>query len=253
MNKYFRDVNQAYTLASSWSSSDNGIADTVVPTAADDVFFTASSGNCTSITGGAAKSLNFTGYTKTLTWTTGQLNVSGNITLSPAMTLIAGTNNMFNILASCIFTSNGKYVPGIININSTATITLADTLNVNRIVLSANSIWAGTVGFNTDSLEILGGLEHIFTFPNTYKIGTFRNTYSTGSAHTIIRCDLIFPIPLYATGECNIGFTDFTYVDASLGRPLYSFNGVVMDCINVFTMTDYVPPVSSTTFSCYIT
>lgn len=67
--KYGRTAGGNWSADATWSTTSGGAADTVAPTAADDVFLDANSGNVTLDTGAAraCRSINCTGYTGTLT------------------------------------------------------------------------------------------------------------------------------------------------------------------------------------------
>lgn len=77
------------TAGTKWSDTDGGTGGASVPTAADNVFFTAASGTSTVTIVTATASclnLNCTGFTGTLTGSTTALQVYGNFTLSTTMT-----------------------------------------------------------------------------------------------------------------------------------------------------------------------
>jgi hypothetical protein len=249
-NKYFRNVNLIYGAATAWSSTDGGPNDTTIPTSADDVFFTANSGNVTGLGGGSVcRNIDFTGYNKTFTTSTAALSVNGNVILSPAMTITrTGVVSTMVVNTNCVFTSNGVYVPGI-TVNNTITMTLVDTLNTGTINNSGIITWVGAGGFNTGTYTFTAGGTHIFRVGSIYSIGTFINTFSSNANHVLIRSDTLGTrASLYATEECNIGFTDFTDINASLGRPLFSFNGIITNCIDVFNFTDNPPETRAEVF-----
>ena len=246
MNKYFKSGD--YFADASWSTTDGGASDTTLPTNVDDCFFTALSGACSvGASGCVAKSLNFTGYTNTITFANNIL-ISGNLTLSPTMTMV-GIGTIFSFNADATITTNGKYIP-----NSIATsvnpvvITLADTLVCQRIAVARPTTWLG-VGFDALNYTInsSAALTNIFKVGNIYKIRDMFSVVATGTSHVLVRSDTPgTKVTLYATGECQLGFTDFTDIDANLGRPLYTFAGVVTNCDNINTLTDYLLLTSTT-------
>ena len=245
-NKYFRSVDGGYLNDASWSLSDGGPNDTVKPTATDNVFFTANSGNCTATgSGSTSLGINFTGYTRSITWTSTGISINdGNITMSPTMTIVppsSSTVNLFSINGNCTITTNGLYLPAGIFINSTSTITLADLLRTARIELSSPSTWVGAFGFEAGLLDAQTTTAiHIFKATNTYKTDSIKANLPRGIDRGTIKSDTAgTKTKLYATGECNIGYVDFIDIDASLGRPLYSFDGVISNCTNVFRLEDY--------------
>lgn len=81
----------------------------VVPTSADDVVATATSGQLTVNVGSLAKTIDFTNYTNTLTLNN-NLTISGNVTLVPAMGMAGAITNQFIVNAAAILTSNGRSI-----------------------------------------------------------------------------------------------------------------------------------------------
>src|SRR6266542_3204194 len=104
-NRYFRNTgNTSWGVTSNWSATDGGGSVGFTPNNADDVFFTANSGNCVLNTVGVAKSVTLTGFTGTLTMTNA-LQVYGNLTFYPGNT-IAGLSGI-EFYGNGILTSNG--------------------------------------------------------------------------------------------------------------------------------------------------
>lgn len=112
----------------------------IVPTSADDVVATATSGQLTVNVASAAATFNFTNYTNTLTvnavWT---VSGTGTQTFVSAMT-IAGTSNITLTGAGAAITSNGKTIP---NLNLSSNKTLNDTLNIINFTSANSSIFTG--------------------------------------------------------------------------------------------------------------
>lgn len=153
-NRYFiaGGVDNNWDTAGNWSATDGGAASGVKPTASDDVFFTSNSPNCTVNTAGVGLTINFTGYTNTITMTAG-LSISGSVTLSAAMT-IAGASTL-TILAAATLTSNGKTWPNSLTFTtSTVTVTLADNWDVNGTLTRT----AGILTLNGNTINVAGGL-----------------------------------------------------------------------------------------------
>jgi hypothetical protein len=145
---YFRntgDVN--WGTASNWSLTDGGGATGAVPTAADDALFTANSGNCTvNASNRVCKTLNFTGYTNTITMTFG-ITVSGAVTLAAAMG-VAGTAAL-TVNTTATLTSNGKTWSADFTFSGTSqTYTLADNWTISGLLTFSNGT-AVTVNGNT--------------------------------------------------------------------------------------------------------
>ena len=106
----------------------------VVPTSADDIVATATSGQLTINVASAARSFNFTNYTNTLT-VNAQWTVSGVATQTfvSAMT-IAGTANISITGNGAAITTNGLIIP---NLSISSNKTLNDNLNVVNFVSGA--------------------------------------------------------------------------------------------------------------------
>jgi hypothetical protein len=157
---YFRSANANWNSAASWSISDNGPANGAIPTAADDVYFTSNSGNCTVNTNGmVCKTLIFNGvgagnYANTFSLTN-TLTVSGSITLSSTMTF-AGTSTI-TINATSTITTNTKVFTCNISTTNTFTMTLGDDVYVNGNFTFGGAVGA-TVTINGNTLYCGGSL-----------------------------------------------------------------------------------------------
>lgn len=198
-NRFFISggVDNNWDTSGNWSATDGGAASGVKPTSADAVFFTSNSPNCTVNTAGVGASLNFTGYTNTITMTAG-LTISGSVTLVAAMT-IAGAAALA-VDATATLTSNGKTWPtSLILRGATTTFTLADNWTVSgtltlgsatnnvivngfQISVSANLTHGGSTGNITGTtLIILVGTGTVTgaTGIGTYALSTTINTAGT--------------------------------------------------------------------------
>lgn len=118
-----------------------------VPTSADDVVATATSGQLTVNVASAAQSFNFTNYANTLTmnntWT-----VSGTGTQSfVAGMTISGSSNISLTGAGATIVTNGKLIP---NLSITGNKTLNDTVNV------LNMTFAGASALTNNSINCSG-------------------------------------------------------------------------------------------------
>ena len=144
-----------------WSTTSGGIGGAAEPTAADDVFFDAASGAGTvtiDVSTRPCLSLNFTGYTGTITDNGFGLNISGSLTLSPTMTnnigFPGGPGITFIATAGTqTITSNGKaFVSNCtININGPGgTFQLADTLSGAGLLIAA-----GTFNANSQNMSLV--------------------------------------------------------------------------------------------------
>ena len=117
-----------------------------VPTSADDVVATATSGQLTVNVTSAARTVDFTNYTNTLTmnniWTVSGASLTN--TFVSAMTISGGSN--INLTgAGAIIVTNGKTIP---NMSISNAKTLNDTLNVGNFSIGAGLTLTGTQTIN---------------------------------------------------------------------------------------------------------
>ena len=172
---YFRntgDVN--WGTATNWSLTDGGGATGAVPTAADDALFTVNSGNCTvNASNRVCKTLNFTGYTNTITMTN-NITVSGNVTLGAGMG-IAGTGQLI-VNTTATLTSNGKtWSAGFTFSGTSQTYTLADNWAISGLIR-----FSGTTActINSNTITASGGFQ---TTANAGTTGTTSITWTGGT------------------------------------------------------------------------
>ena len=147
-NRYARGVGGNWTDNATWSTTSGGAADTVAPTASDDVFLDANSGQVTISAVSVGKSLTCTGYTGTLTHNAFDLTISGNITLVSGMTYTpASASSRLRFLAAGTFTSGGKtpWSVAVLSVN----VTLGDNLTfINQKTTLLNIVTPGTLILN---------------------------------------------------------------------------------------------------------
>lgn len=154
----------------------------VVPTNADDVVATATSGAVSiNTTTCVCKSIDLTGYTNTLTFTAGQkLTVSGNVNFTTGVGgAIAGTGTL-DVNATATLTSAGKTFPGALTFSVSSTKTLADDWTVTRLFTSATS----TQTVNGNTLYLNGGITTTGNLNGSTNITLGGGTW-TGSNGTI--------------------------------------------------------------------
>jgi hypothetical protein len=151
-NRYWIGTGGNYNATANWSATSGGAGGSSVPTNADDVFFDANSGDCVVNVASVGKTINFTGYTNTITMTAG-LTISGNVTLVAAMT-IAGASNL-TINANATLTSNGKVWPNGISTLNSFTLTLGDNCEIGGTFTKA---LVTTVTLTNNQIKIGGGL-----------------------------------------------------------------------------------------------
>jgi hypothetical protein len=126
---------------------------------------------------------------------------------------------------------------------------------------STAASWSATDGGAAGS-TIPGAFDDIFFTPSSAATciidipATIRGLISSrrGDIHGLIRSATAgVKVNLTVTGNCNIGYMDFTDINASGGRTLYSFNGVITSCINIVSMTDKIVSADNTVESSLMT
>jgi hypothetical protein len=188
----------------------------IVPTAADDVVATSSSGDLTvSGTVGYCKSLNFTNYVRTLT-VNATLLVSGDVTLYSQMTFTGTT--YLNINANSNITSNGISIPYLAFSLNNVVITLIDDMYISNLLYFQS-------GYNV----VMNG-NNVYCNKDLYHIGFARITGTTNiimSGTGIFNGNNVFdsilnPIIINSpggtttiTGEMSIG-NSLTYITGSV-------------------------------------
>ena len=138
------------TNTTNWDSISGGSGGQSVPTSADDVFFDGGSGAgiCTITATANAKSITCTGYTGTITGTSG-LTVAGSITLVTGMTWSYTGTLTSN--ATATITSAGKTFGPITKSTAGTTLTLADNFTSTGLFT-----WnAGTLDFTDKTVTLL--------------------------------------------------------------------------------------------------
>lgn len=159
-NRYFVNggVDNNWGTTGNWSLTDGGAGGQTVPSSTDDVFFTANSPNCTVNTSArTAKTLNFTGYTNTITMSQ-QITVSGSVTLVSAMT-ISGSGKLI-VSTTATLTSNTKVWPNALDLSGTVTYTLGDDWTNTGLVTFSS---AGNTTMTSNNMIFNGG----FTINNS--------------------------------------------------------------------------------------
>ena len=234
------------TAGTKWATTSGGAGGAAVPTASDDVFFDANSGaNTITISGSrVCKSLTTTGFTGTMAGvSTPQLTISGNITLGSGMTnTLQGT---IIINANSTITTNNISIYNL-SISGTRTITLGDNLNISNnltYLLASVVTMSGSFGWTTANFYILtsNNISHTLVATKTYTVTSYFESIATTSSlkHSLISSSpgtkAIFTLNYGATQ--NVGYTNATDIDSSLGQTIWTFNGVVTTTNNwnVFT------------------
>jgi len=173
-------VDNNWSTSGNWSATDGGAGGETVPTASDNVFFTANSLNCTvNASARVALTLDFTGYTNTITMSQ-QITVSGSVTLVAAMT-ISGSGALI-VSATSTLTSNGKTWPNSLNLSGGSTYTLADNWDVDGLLAVGGSSMTIN-GFQiTASAGLTQGANNTWGTTNIIMDGTGTITHSHASA-----------------------------------------------------------------------
>lgn len=148
--------NWGQTPSTNWSLTSGGAGGQTVPTNADDVFFDANSPNCTVNSAQVCKSINFTGYTNTITMTFG-ITISGSITFNAGL-LVAGSAGL-TINATGTITSNTFAWPNAFSFLGTSQIyTLADEFTILGLTTFSYVSTMTLNGSSTNKLIMSGGL-----------------------------------------------------------------------------------------------
>ena len=181
-NRYVRTAGGNYSTAATWASTSGGTDSVAVPTSADDVFLDANSGQLTVDAASAAKSVNCTGYTGTLTHNAFVWTVAGSVTFVSGMTYTPLETSTVTLSATNTLTTAGKLFPLMI-LNTGITTTLADGLNfmaskVITLTLNGSSLTLNgqTVSGNSATKRVLIRTNTIgTTYTITNTTGTFAN------------------------------------------------------------------------------
>jgi hypothetical protein len=175
----------------------------VVPTVADDVVATATSGPLTvNSSTSVAKSVDFTNYVNTFA-INAVLSIAGDLTLSAGMT-ITGTVGFLAFTANATWTSNGKTWTGNYLVNTaTLTITLADNAIIGGN--TTHNSGGGTHTFNGSTISFNGNITassgRVFAGTTTYRFttattqaitGTFQSDVVIIATGTVTLTNLIF-------------------------------------------------------------
>ena len=198
-NRFFiaGGVDNLWSTTGNWSTTSGGGGGSAVPLATDDVFFDANSPNCTiNTTGRVGLSLNFTGYTNTITFDQ-TLTITNNITLAATMTF-AGTAALISI-NTCTFTSNGKTIGVPFTVSGvTCTLTLSGAMVCGALLtLGTNTSAVKTV--NSSTIAANAGLTLAVAGSNGVVTGTTVITLGGGTLTGVTGCTLVNPLTFNAS------------------------------------------------------
>lgn len=221
MARYFLNIGANTNDTANWSDTSGGAGGFSVPTNTDDVFFDANSRSAVTVNAALnCKTVNFTGYTGTITMTNG-ITSAGSITLSNTMT-IAGAGGL-TMAATGTFTSNGKTWPNNFTISAIGTVTFVGNLIVTGSFTQVNTVTiAGsptiTVGGNI-TFDSISGVGSAWVMNGT---GTYRGINPTGSTITFNTAGTI----TMSTAQTN-GLNNFTHTAGTVitSNSTTNFNG----------------------------
>lgn len=189
------------TAGTKWSLTDGGAGGEAVPTNADDVFFTASSGAVTvtvSSNSRACKNLNFTGFTGTFAGSSTITDLKGSLTFSSGMTLTHSGTITFTATSSQTITTNGILVKENFTFNgiggswtlqddftnNTRTVTLTNgTFNANNKNLTIGSF--ASSNSNTRTITMGSGTWTLIGSATVWDTGTSTNLTLNYNTSTI--------------------------------------------------------------------
>jgi len=198
-------IGATWNNANNWSTTDGGGGGAGVPTTTDDVFFTGNSISMDVDVAADSKSLDFTGFTQTITMSN-TLRSLGNVTLVATMT-IAGASDL-RLQGTSTITSNGKTWPNSITMSANATLTLADNWtitgsfnnNTTVAVLNGNSLFVGGGVGATGVGSTSGTTIFVMNGTGTHAGGSFKNPLTINTSGTIT-----------FTGTLAAGAVTYTY------------------------------------------
>lgn len=190
-----------------------------------------------------AGTITFPGIT---TNTTTYTYVSGTVTISGAITQITGTGITFNNCGTLTF--------GTLSFNPiVCTITLSGTnpnINFSTITIAAASAvtWAGTGNITCGTLNLNSNGNFTLIAGKSFTINTaFTSIAGTSAAHTPIKSSVGGTkaiLTLTQGASQNLGFVNFTDIDASLGKTIGTFNGTIATSNNVRLLPTDVQTIS---------
>lgn len=194
------------------------------------------------------------------TWTGGgalsnSMSIAGNVTVSASVTYNTGTltytsgtvtttGSTVTVAASTTFNTNGISWNNITTTNNiTLTINSLLTITGTLTLSSNNIIFSGTSGFTVATFLSNAISVTTLTFLNTvtYTITTAFNASQSRSGSILLftsdHATNKAVLTLNNGATCNV-LASFTRIDASNGRAIWTFNGVVTTCFNIISLTD---------------
>ena len=254
--RYFKSGATVWNSAASWSATSSaGVDNAGVPTInasavlADDVIFDSGSGSCNvnivvGSTSQGIASINFTGYTGTITMSNNIhiANGSTGVTLGSGNVTILGTSNLY-INGSCTLTSGGGSWGGNLAFGSTATRTLASdfiiTGTISVPVVSQTITINGAFNLKGNGLSLSSGVQGTSTIVLTGGIWsgnlTVRNSITFDGNVTVT--GLVNWSPSVANGAATLKWTSgtITTTSSTLNTTLTGTTGITI--FDTFGMT----------------
>lgn len=199
-----------------WNSTGTWV-EGAVPTSADDVVFTATSGNLTVNVASACLSINFTNYVGTITFNN-TLTVSGNVNLGTGGYTQAGASPL-RVTASGTLTGGGvTWSRGLTFLGTSQTYTISGTWNQSgTLTLSATT---GCV-INTGTINLSGNLVTTTTARTTGTATIVLNGTSTWSNSSTGY--LALNLTINTSGTITFASGNLYYGDATPTSPALTF------------------------------
>lgn len=213
-----------------WNSTGTWVGG-VVPTSADSVLLTATSGSVTLNVSATCIGLNCTGYTNTLNLSTNTLTVIGNVILAATMTL-SGTGTLSLSNTTLSMTTNGIIIPNLTCalVNVATNITFNDNVTVgtlltistqtnNNIQLIGNTISTPSLTASTGNGQCYGTTNITLNGTGTLTGGLIGNniTVACGSGTlTISGTVTIGGNFIYSSGNIIAGNSTISFARANL-------------------------------------
>lgn len=197
----------------------------------------------TQITGGSFR-LNLTFNTAGTITLSGNINYNTGTLTYTSGTIIPSTSTLI-IASSTTLNTNGMSfnninISGITAITNNSLLTILGTLTY----LSGSSVtFLGTSGWNSNNFTIstIITVNHTLKSGITYNIsGSFTSITSGNSTRATIKSDssgVQAILTLDSLGTQNIGYTNATDIDSSLGQTIYSANGTLSNTNNWSLLT----------------
>ena len=216
-----RSTGGNYSDASTWESA-SGLKDTVaVPTASDDVFLDAQSGQLTINANMLTKAFDCTGYTGILTHNAYYLKVAGNLTFVPGMTYNAVAGSRIILDANNIVLTSGSKLLPTIYVYTWSGIVLGDNvtfINDKNVIFA---VYGNNFGLNGKTISGYSSTSRVLIQSDT--LGTPRTITVNGG--TFANAD--FRDIAFANGGANLDLSAITGLSGNCGGNAMSGGGTL--------------------------